>query len=94
MGFVAQDVGIDLGTATTIICMKGKGIVLEEPTLAVKPKDDDRRILAIGNDAVTLLGRVTEDVEVVHPIENGIIANFEMAQALIRYMLRNSLGRS
>ena len=93
MGFVAPDVGFDLGTCNMMVSIRGRGVVLSEPTLVVAEKSTGD-LLALGNDAVMLLGRMTEDVAIIRPLSSGIITDFEMTQALLKYMLKKAIGSS
>jgi len=82
----SHDVGIDLGTANTLIYVKGRGIVVVEPTIvAINRKTD--RIVAIGNDAKQMLGRTPAHLEIVRPLVDGVISNFEVAQEMLAYFL-------
>jgi len=82
----SHDVGIDLGTANTLIYVKGRGIIIVEPTIvAINRKTD--RIVAIGNDAKQMLGRTPAHLEIVRPLVDGVISNFEVAQEMLAYFL-------
>jgi len=86
----APDVGIDLGTERTRIATPDR-VLLEEATLAVLAYDEDvPRIVASGAEAEAMLGRVPEGLEVVHPLQNGVIAYYEITEALLRYLLRKA----
>jgi len=80
-------VGIDLGTANTLVYVKGRGIVIAEPTIvAINRKTD--RIVAIGNDAKQMLGRTPAHIEIIRPLVDGVISNFEVAQEMLAYFLK------
>ena len=82
-----RDVGIDLGTANTLIYLKNHGIVINEPTVAaVNTKTN--QILAVGEDAKRMLGRTPAHINVIRPLVNGVISDFEMTQELLRQFLR------
>ena len=80
-------VGIDLGTANTLIYVKGRGIIISEPTIvAINRKTD--RIVAVGNDAKQMLGRTPAHIEIISPLVDGVISNFEVAQEMLAYFLK------
>ncbi len=83
----AQDIGIDLGTANTLVYVKGEGIVVNEPTI-VAVNDKTGRLVAIGNDAKQMIGRTPTHISVIRPLVEGVISNFEVAQEMLTYFLR------
>lgn len=90
--FIANDIGIDLGTATTLIYIKGKGIVLNEPTVVAIEKSTNRSI-AIGVEAKRMLGRTPDTINAVRPMKDGVIADFEMVEELLRVLLSKVQAR-
>jgi len=88
-----KKLGIDLGTANSIVWEAGKGIVLNEPTI-VAVGIEDRKVLAVGNEAKKMLGKTPEYIEVVQPLEDGVIADYEVTEALLRYFMRQVMGRN
>ncbi len=82
-----KDVGIDLGTANTLIYLKGHGIVINEPTVAAV-NNKTNQILAVGEEAKKMLGRTPSHINVIRPLINGVISDFEMTQELLRQFLR------
>lgn len=91
-GFVAPDIGIDLGTCNVRVFVKGKGIVLSEPTLLVVSNDAQREVLAVGEDARIMLGRTTQEIMTVLPVNEGVIADFDMTEIMLRYFVRRAIG--
>ena len=85
--FFSNDVAIDLGTANTLIWMKNKGIVLNEPSIVAFNKST-KNLIAIGHDAKSMLGKTHKDIEIVRPIADGAIANFEITEGMIRAFIR------
>ena len=84
--------GIDLGTTTVLVFVPGKGIVLNEPSVvAVSQKDN--RILAVGNDAKEMIGRTPGEIVAYRPMKDGVIADYRVTEAMLRYYIRKSLGR-
>jgi rod shape-determining protein MreB len=84
---VFKDIGIDLGTANSLIYLKGSGIVVNEPSVAaVNTKTD--HILAVGDDAKKMLGRTPPHITVIRPLVNGVISDFEMTEEMLRHFLR------
>ena len=79
----SRDIGIDLGTANTLIYMKGKGIVLREPSVvAVDVKSD--RVLAVGNEAKQMIGRTPGSIVAIRPLKDGVIADFDITASMLK----------
>jgi rod shape-determining protein MreB and related proteins len=85
-GMMSNDIGVDLGTANTLIWVKGRGIVLNEPSI-VAIDSSSHKPLAIGLEAKEMLGRAPAEIEVIRPMKDGVIANFEMAEEMLRGFL-------
>lgn len=84
--------GIDLGTTTILVFLPGKGIVLHEPSVvAVSSKDN--RILAIGSEAKEMIGRTPDEIIAYRPMKDGVIADYRVTEAMLRYYIRKALGR-
>jgi len=89
----SNDIGIDLGTATTLVYVKGQGIVAVEPSIvAVNQKTG--RVVAVGNDASQMIGRTPAHITAVRPLVNGVVSNFEVAEEMLAYFIRRALERS
>jgi rod shape-determining protein MreB len=86
-GIFSHDVGIDLGTANTLIWVKGKGIVIREPSVIARHKKT-KDILAIGGDAKKMVGRVPANIEIVRPLKDGVIADFDAAEVMLSYYIK------
>jgi rod shape-determining protein MreB and related proteins len=89
---MARKIGIDLGTANVLVYVKGRGIVLSEPSV-VALSTKDNRIKAVGADALAMLGREPESIEVVRPLRNGVIADYDITQAMLKYFIEKANGR-
>jgi rod shape-determining protein MreB len=88
-GLFSSDMAIDLGTANTLIYIKGKGIVLNEPSVvAYHLKDGKKRVLAVGEDAKLMLGRTPESIQAIRPLRDGVIADFDVAEEMIKHFIR------
>ena len=85
----SNDIGIDLGTANTLVYIKGQGIVINEPSI-VAVNDKTGRVVAIGNDAKQMVGRTPAHISVVKPLVDGVISNFEIAEEMLSYFLRRA----
>lgn len=83
----SHDIGIDLGTVNTLVLVKGKGIVIREPTVVALHKKT-RQILAIGGEAKRMLGRTPAAIEAVRPLRNGVISDFDTTEAMLRYFIQ------
>lgn len=92
MGFFARDIGIDLGTASVLVYIKGKGIVLREPSV-VAVDEYSHTILAVGDQALNMMGRTPRGISVIRPLRNGVISDYELTERMIHYYLRQVLGR-
>ncbi len=88
----SNDIGIDLGTANTLVYVKGKGIVLREPSVVAIDKNQ-RKVLAVGSEAKLMLGRTPSNIVAVRPLRNGVIADFEVTQEMIKYFIRKVHNR-
>jgi len=86
-GSFSKNIGIDLGTSTTLVHIKGKGIVLYEPSV-VAFKDGGDRILAVGKEAKKMLGRTPRDIFTVRPLKEGVIADFEVTAEMLKYFIK------
>src|SRR3989344_6997321 len=84
--FFSHDVGIDLGTANTLVYVKGHGIVIVEPSI-VAVNNKTGRLVAIGADAKQMVGRTPAHLEIIRPLVDGVISNFEVTQEMITYFL-------
>lgn len=82
-GWFTNDIAIDLGTANTLICVKRKGIVLNEPSVAAIDKSSGK-VIAVGNEAKAMLGRTPGEIEAIRPMKDGVIADFETTESLLR----------
>ena len=94
MAIIAPDIAIDLGTANTRIYVKKKGILIDEPSLLVVDRGGRHSVRAIGEEARTLLGRTSADVNAVRPLSEGMIRDFDMTQYMLQYFVRKAIGAS
>lgn len=86
LGSYAGDLAIDLGTANTLVSVRGKGIVIREPSVVAIDKNDER-ILAVGIEAKRMLGRTPGNIVAVRPLKDGVIADFDVTEAMLRYFI-------
>jgi rod shape-determining protein MreB len=95
VGWFSSDLAIDLGTANTLVYVKGKGIVLSEPSVvAVRKNARDRsRVLAVGREAKMMLGRTPGNIVAIRPMKDGVIADFEITEAMLRHFIRKVHNR-
>lgn len=87
-----KKIGIDLGTANVLVYVKGHGIVVQEPSM-VAISSADNKIVAVGEEARTMQGRVPEAIEVLHPLRDGVIADYIVTEAMLRYFITRIVGR-
>src|SRR3990172_12813073 len=89
----AKRLGIDLGTANSLVWLAGKGIMLNEPTV-VAVSIDDYRVVAVGNEAGEMLGRTPENIIASRPMRDGVIADYAVTEAMLRYFIQRVVGRA
>src|SRR5437870_2727975 len=92
MSILGKKIGIDLGTATVLIYVKGEGIVVNEPSL-VAVNRDGTRILAVGRQAFEMVGRAPDTIQIVRPIRDGVIADFVVTEAMLHHFIGKVQGR-
>jgi rod shape-determining protein MreB len=92
MSFFSPKLGIDLGTANTLVYLPGKGIVLNEPSV-VAVSEQDNRILAVGLDAKSMIGKTPESIIAYRPMRDGVIADYRVTEAMLRYYINKALGK-
>src|SRR6476659_11104335 len=88
-GIGARDIGIDLGTANTLVYVKGKGIAVREPSV-VAVQTDTKQIVAVGNDAKNMIGRTPGNVVALRPMKDGVIADYETTATMMKYYIRQA----
>ena len=88
-GFYSTDLSIDLGTANTLVFVKDKGIVLDEPSVvAIKKADGHRTVVAVGSEAKRMLGRVPGNIEAIRPLKDGVIADFQVTEKMLQHFIQ------
>lgn len=92
LGFFSRDMGIDLGTANTLVHVRGRGIVLQEPSVVAIERDSGA-VLAVGNEAKRMIGRTPGNITAVRPMKDGVIADFDITQTMLRYFIRKVASR-
>lgn len=95
-GMFSYDMAIDLGTANTLVYVKGKGIVLSEPSVVAVRKDSkgESKVLAVGKEAKMMLGRTPGNIAAIRPMKDGVIADFEITEAMLRHFIRKVHNRA
>jgi rod shape-determining protein MreB len=91
MKFFSQKLGIDLGTANTLVFVPGKGIVLNEPSV-VAVSEQDKKVLAVGFEAKEMIGRTPDNIIAYRPMRDGVIADYRVTEAMLRYFINKALG--
>lgn len=87
LGLFSNDIGIDLGTANTLVFVKGEGVVLCEPSVVAIEKDTNR-VIAVGEEAKRMLGRTPGNIVAIRPMKDGVISDFEITEAMLKYFIR------
>ncbi len=93
--YFSNDIAIDLGTANTLVYVRGHGIVLDEPSVVAVQKNyrgGQNRVLAVGREAKDMLGRTPAGIVAIRPIKDGVIADFEVTQSMLRYFIQKAVG--
>ncbi|EKA1283333.1 rod shape-determining protein [Campylobacter jejuni] len=96
IGFFSSDMGIDLGTANTLVLVKDKGIVINEPSVVAVERErygSKAKILAVGKEAKDMVGKTPGNIEVIRPMKDGVIADFDMTEKMIRYFIEKTHRR-
>ncbi|MDL1955504.1 MAG: rod shape-determining protein [Candidatus Desulfofervidus auxilii] len=95
VGWFSDDLALDLGTANTLVYVKGKGIVLNEPSVVAVKKDNrgNNKVLAVGKEAKSMLGKTPGNILAIRPLKDGVIADFEVAQEMLRFFIRKVHNR-
>src|SRR6201988_1005253 len=94
LGMLSADMAIDLGTANTLVYVKGRGIVLNEPSVvAIAEVKGRKQVLAVGDEAKLMLGRTPGYIEAIRPLRDGVIADFEVAEEMIKHFIRKVHNR-
>src|ERR1700683_926772 len=94
--YLSNDIAIDLGTANTLVYARGRGIILNEPSVVAVQKNYrgvQNRVLAVGKEAKEMLGRTPGSIYAIRPIKDGVIADFEVTQSMLRYFIGKSTGQ-
>jgi rod shape-determining protein MreB len=91
LGFFSNNIGIDLGTANTVIYSEGKGIVLYEPSI-VAIDTRTKRVIAVGKEAKEMLGKTPESIQAIRPLRDGVITDFEATQVMLSYFIEQAIG--
>ena len=94
LGWFSSDLAIDLGTANTLVSVQGKGIVINEPSVVAIKEDRYRtKVLAVGKEAKEMVGKTPKDIKAIRPMKNGVIADFDVTEEMIRYFIRKVHNR-
>ena len=88
--FFSRDIGIDLGTANTLVYIKGKGIALNEPSVVALHRETGN-VLAVGDEAKQMIGRTPGNIVAIRPMKDGVIADFEVTHMMLRYFIRKAM---
>ncbi|MEA1961103.1 MAG: rod shape-determining protein [Bacillota bacterium] len=88
--FFGKDMGIDLGTANTLVHLKGKGVILKEPSV-VAIQSENGKVLSVGEDAKNMIGRTPGNIVAIRPMKDGVIADFDVTQAMLKYFIGKAL---
>src|SRR3990167_2019834 len=92
MGIFSRKIGIDLGTANTLVFLPGKGIILNEPSV-VAVSEQDNKVLAIGFEAKDMIGKTPDNIIAYRPMKDGVIADYRVTEAMLRYFINKALGK-
>ena len=87
-----KDMGIDLGTANTLVFIRGKGIVTREPSV-VAIQTNTKQVLAVGEDAKKMIGRTPGNIVAIRPLKDGVIADFDVTQNMLKYFIKKAIPK-
>ena len=90
--FVSPDIAVDIGTDNTRVYVKEKGIVVNEPSVVITRGEGPRNIVAVGDSAEEMIGRAGGNIRIIHPLRDGVIVDYEMAQVMIHYFVSKAIG--
>ena len=94
LGVLSSDMAVDLGTANTLVYVKGRGIVLNEPSVvAITDEKGKKQVLAVGEEAKQMLGRTPGYIQAIRPLRDGVIAEFHIAEEMIKHFIRKVHNR-
>ena len=96
MGMFSSDLAIDLGTANTLVYAKNRGLIIDEPSVVAvhkNPRGGPSRVLAVGREAKEMLGRTPGSIVAIRPMKDGVIADFEVTQSMLKYFIAK-IGRA
>jgi rod shape-determining protein MreB len=93
LNIFARDLGIDLGTANTLVHVRGKGIVIREPSV-VAIRSDTKQVLAVGEEAKRMIGRTPGNIVAIRPMKDGVIADFDVTQEMLKYFIRKAIKKT
>ena len=91
-GMTSNDIGIDLGTASILVYIKGKGVVLKEPSVVAIERDSGR-ILAIGEEARLMIGRTPGNIIAIRPLRHGVISDYTVTEKMLKYFINKAVGK-
>ena len=89
---ISPDIAVDIGTNNTRVYVKDKGIVVNEPSVLIVRTDASQKVVAVGESAEEFIGRSASNVRIVHPLRDGVIVDYEMAQIMIHYFVSKAIG--
>lgn len=92
--FIKKGIGVDLGTTNVLIYVEGKGIVLREPSVVAVDSTNHRQVLAVGEEARQMIGRTPGNIVAVQPLKDGVIADFDTTESMLRYFMKKALNRN
>ena len=86
LGLMSRDIGIDLGTANTLVLVRGKGVVINEPSVVAINKKN-KKVLAIGEEAKRMVGRTPANIVAIRPLKDGVISDFDVTEQMLHYFI-------
>ena len=89
---ISNDIGIDLGTSSILVYIKGRGVVLKEPSVVAVNRDTNT-VLAYGEDARLMLGRTPENISAVRPLRQGVISDYTLTEKMLKYFIQKAVGK-
>ena len=93
LGMFSQDIAIDVGTANTLVYVRGRGVVLHEPSVVAITKAPNNKVVSVGRAAKEMLGKTPGNIEAIRPMREGVIADFEVTEAMMGYFIQKAHQR-
>mgnify|MGYP002225694508 FL=1 len=90
---LSTSIGIDLGTASVLVYIRGKGIVMREPSVVAINSNEDNQVVAVGEEARRMIGRTPSNIRAIRPLRDGVISDYQYTEKMLKYFIQRAIGR-